>query len=244
MLSLLADGKPRSVNEISECLDLSPSTTFRLLATLGQHHYVHKDESASLYGLGLACLELACAYQDGHDLRKVALPVLEALRDEVKETIHLAVIDQMEVVYIEKLAGLHAIGIMGSRVGGRSPAYCTGLGKVLLAYESPEQVRAYYQVHGMRGFTDTTITDIDQLLAHLQQVRERGLAFDDGEHEPEVCCVAAPIFDSTGRAVAALSISGPAHRLAPVENNLAMIQEASRSAASISRQLGYSAGHP
>ncbi len=240
ILSLLADGRPRTVNEISEELDLSPSTTFRLLATLGQYSYVKKDEVSSVYSLGLACLELAHAYQASDDLRKTALPVLEALRDDVKETIHLAVMDQMEVVYIEKLSGLHAIGLMGSRVGGRSPGYCTGLGKVLLAYQKPEQVRAYYRDRSLRGFTPTTITDIDALLKHLEQVRAQGYAFDAGEHEPEVHCVAAPIFDRAARVVAALSISGPSNRVGVAPTKLEMIDKAVQAAMSISHQLGYS----
>lgn len=112
ILKLLSDGKPRTHLEVSEGIDLSPSTTFRLLATLSYHNYVKRDEKTNRYTLGLACLELAHAYQASNDLRRVALPELEALRDDVKETVHLAILDQMEIVYVEKLSGLHAIGIM------------------------------------------------------------------------------------------------------------------------------------
>lgn len=239
LLSLLSDGKSRTSNEIAESIGLSPSTTFRLLATLVHYNYVKRDEQTNQYRLGLACLELARAYQDSNDLRKVAMPVLEALRDDVKETVHLAVLDQMEIVYLEKLFGLHAIGLMSSRVGGRAPAYCTGVGKVLLAYQKPDQVRAYYERQGLHQFTETTICDVEALMQHLQEVRRRGYAFDVGEHEHEVRCIAAPIFDVTGQAVAALSISGPSMRLDPLEKNLETIQKAKQAALSISRQLGY-----
>ncbi len=154
ILSLLADGEPRQPAAISESIDLSPSTTFRLLSTLAYHRFVKRDEATNQYQLGLACLELAHAYIDSNDLRSVALPELEALRNETKETVHLAVLEDMEIVYLEKLPGLHAIGLMSSRVGGRSPAFCTGVGKVLLAYQPPEFVQAYYQEHGLPRFTD------------------------------------------------------------------------------------------
>jgi len=238
ILSLLEDGRPRTASQISEELGLSPSTTFRLLATLCQYDYVEKNEAGSVYTLGLACLELAHAYQASNDLRRAALPVLEALRDDVKETIHLAVLAQMEVVYIEKLPGLHAIGLMGSSVGGRAPAYCTAVGKALLAFERPERVMAYYREHGLRGFTATTITDVQALLKHLAQVRAQGYSLDMGEHEADVRCVAAAILDRTGRAAAALSVSGPSHRLDPVEQALEIIDKARQAAATISHRLG------
>ena len=240
LLSLLSDGKARTANEISESIGLSQSTTFRLLATLAYFNYVKRDDQINQYSLGLACLELARAYQNSNDLRKVAMPELETLRDDVKETVHLAVLDQMEVVYLEKLSGLHAIGLMSSRVGGRSPAFCTGVGKVLIAYQKPDQVRSFYQQHGLNPFTGTTITDLDALMDHLEQVRQRGYAFDVGEHEHEVRCIAAPIFDLHGQVVAALSISGPSIRLDPIEKNMETISKAKQAALNISRQLGYS----
>jgi DNA-binding IclR family transcriptional regulator len=240
ILSLLADGTPRTPAEISEAIDLSPSTTFRMLSTLAYYRYVKRDEATNQYKLGLACLELAHAYVDSNDLRSVALPELEELRNETKETVHLAVLQDMEIVYLEKLPGLHAIGLMSSRVGGRSPAFCTGVGKVLLAYQDLQGVREYYQEHGMPRYTDLTTTELPRLMAELEAIRAGGLAFDRGEHEDEVRCVAAPIFDISGHAVAALSISGPEARMDPVEENRLMIDLARRSAQTISRQLGYS----
>jgi DNA-binding IclR family transcriptional regulator len=239
LLSLLSDGKPRSPIEISEGINLSSSTTFRILATLSYYNFIKRDEATGQYRLGLACLELARAYQDSNDLRRVALPDLEELRDETKETVHLAVLDNMEIVYLEKLSGLHAIGIMSSRVGGRAPAYCTGIGKVLLAYQNSEQVRNHFDKYGLYRFTDTTITNLDELMQELEKVRMSGFSFDKGEHEYEVRCIAAPIFDITGHAVAALSISGPHARLDPLEDNQEMIEKTKKAAQNISHQLGY-----
>lgn len=240
ILSLLADGKPRTPVEVSEGIDLSPSTTFRLLTTLSYHNYIKRDERTNQYRLGLACLELAHAYTDSNDLRKVALPELEALRDDVKETVHLAVLDNMEIVYLEKLTGLHAIGMMSSRVGGRAPAHCTGVGKALLAYQKPDLIRSHYKKQGLTRFTDTTITELEVLMQELEGIHQRGYAFDKGEHEYEVRCIAAPIFDLSGDVVAALSISGPSARMDPLEDNDMLIQKTKQTALDISRQMGYS----
>ncbi|GAB4575677.1 MAG: IclR family transcriptional regulator [Anaerolineae bacterium] len=238
VLSILSDGTPRTMVELAEACNLSVSTMFRILATLADHHYVERDDVTGKYALGFACLELARSYQMHNHIRRVALPELEKLRDETKETIHLAILDNMEVAYLEKLHGLHAIGLMSSQVGGRALAYCTGLGKALLAHEDPDRVRAHFSQHGLKVFTDTTIRTVDELMAHLARIREQGYATDYGEHEPEVFCIAAPIFDAGNHAVAAISISGPSNRMMPLESghNLTRILEAARN---ISRQLGY-----
>ena len=240
MLALLADGKPRSLQQLSREAGLSPSTTFRQLASLAYYRYVERDDQTGQYRLGIACLELARAYYEADDLRRTALPELERLRDETRETVHLAILDQTEIVYIEKLQGLHPIGLMGSRVGGRAPAYCTGVGKVLLAHQPLPVVKHYFIRRKLQRFTDNTITTYKDLIAELESVRSRGYALDHGEHESQVCCVAAPIFDLSGEVVAGLSISGPTDRMEPIERNRKMIENARQTASHISTKLGYS----
>jgi len=239
ILSLLSDGVPRTPAEISEQLGLSPSTTFRMVSTLAYYRYVRRDKKTNQYQLGLACLELAQAYVASDDIRRVALSELEALRDETKETIHLAVLDKMEIVYLEKLPGLHAIGMMSSRIGGRAPAFCTGVGKLLLAYQDQDNVREYYSSHGFSRFTNATIVDLDQLMNEFNDICQQGFAFDRGEHESEVRCIATPIFNLNGQIEAAISISGPSIRMDPLEENNEMIEKAMQTALNISRQLGY-----
>ncbi len=240
VLALLADGKPRSLQQLSQEMHLSPSTTFRQLASLAQYRYVERDGTTGQYRLGIACLELARAYSEADDLRRIAVPELEKLRDETRETVHLAVLDQMEIIYIEKLQGLHAIGLMGSRVGGRAPAYCTGVGKVLLAHQSPRIVKHYFLRRKLHRYTDNTITTFKALSAELEAIHARGYAIDHGEHEAQVCCVAVPIFDMSGDVIAGLSISGPAERMEPIERNRKVIESAILTAGHISTRLGYS----
>jgi IclR family acetate operon transcriptional repressor len=239
VLSVLSDGKPRTLTDLSEEIALNSSTTFRLLATLAYHNYVERDEQSGEYRLGLACLELARAYHAGNTIRRAALPQLERLRDDSTETVHLGVLNNMEVVYLEKLHGLHAVGLMTSRVGGRAPAYCTGLGKALLAYADPQKVREYFEQNALTRYTSTTIQSLDELITHLEQIRRQGYAFDQGEHEADVRCVAVPIFDTNGQAVAALSVSGPSGRLDPLETKPKLIERTREAARNISARLGY-----
>jgi len=238
ILTLLSDGRIRSLQQLSGETHLSASTTFRQLATLASYGFVQRDEQTSQYALGSACLELARAYYEGNDLRRLALPELERLRNDTRETVHLAILDRMEIVYIEKIQGLHPIGLMGSRVGGRAPAYCTGVGKVLLAHKAPAVIRQNFIRRKLRRFTDETITSYAALVSELASIQRQGYALDHGEHELQVRCVATPIFDMKGEVVAALSISGPADRMEPIERNRDMIENAKRTARNISVMLG------
>ena len=239
VLNALSDGKPRTLTELSKELVINSSTTFRLLATLRSHNLVQLEDSTGHYRLGLACLELSRAYHTGDEVRHAALPEMKVLRDDTMETVHLGVLDDMEIVYLEKVEGLHAIGLMSSRIGRRAPAYCTGLGKALLAHTSPDNIQDYMAQLNLHKYTDTTITEEKELLEHLEQVRQIGYALDRGEHEEEVRCVAAPIFDQYGKTVAAISVSGPRDRIDPVEHNQDLIERTLIAAENISKNLGY-----
>jgi DNA-binding IclR family transcriptional regulator len=239
VLNQLADGKPRTMTQLSKELEINSSTTFRLLATLRYHNLVQLEEATGNYRLGLACLELSRAFHTGDEVRQAALLVMRALRDDTMETVHLGVLDELEVVYLEKLEGLHAIGLMSSRVGRRAPAHCTGLGKALLAYSTPDYIQENLDKLNLENYTDTTISNENDLLVHLEDVRQRGYALDKGEHEKEVRCVAAPIFDQYGKTVAAISVSGPSGRIDPVEQNTELIDKTLSAAEKISEKLGY-----
>ncbi len=240
VISVLQDGKPRSLTELSEEIDLNSSTTFRMLSTLNYYNYVERNEETGKYKLGLACLELARAYSQTNDVRRAALENLELLRDETNETIHLGVLNEMDVVYLEKLHGNHAVGLMSSRVGSRLPAYCTGLGKVLLAYEDAVAVKDYYNDPGkLMKYTDTTLHTLDDLMKQLAVVKERGYGFDYGEREPDVSCVAAPVYDMNGEVVAAISLSGPSSRLTSLDQDHPFCRKTVQAAKSVSANLGY-----
>jgi len=239
VLNMLSDGKPRTLTVLSKEMGINSSTTFRLLASLRSHHLVELEKSTGEYRLGIACLELSRAYQMENEVRRAALPEMEKLRDETRETVHLGILAEDEIVYLEKLEGLHAIGMMSSRVGGRAPSHCTGLGKVLLAFTEPGGANAWNDQINLTRYTDTTITEPNRFAEHLGQIRANGYALDKGEHEPEVRCVAAPVFGQDGSTVAAISVSGPSGRIDPIEENLDLIKKTRKTALQISKKLGY-----
>lgn len=239
ILSLLSDGTPRLLTELSAEAGLNSSTTFRLLSVLSNYRFVERDEPTGKYRLGIGCLELARVYLQGSSLRDAALLELQKLRDDTLEAVHLAVMNDMEVVYLEKLEGLRAVGIMSSRVGAGAPSHCTGLGKAMLAYADPEAVRSHFGRAGLKVFTDNTLNTLDDLMQELERIRARGYSFDRGEHEAEVRCVAAPVFDGKGAAIAAISVAGPISRMEPLEVNVDLIDRVRQAAAAISSRLGY-----
>jgi IclR family KDG regulon transcriptional repressor len=209
--------------------------------TLQNAGYVEHHSQSGRYSLGVACLDLGSVFMSQLDLRDRVLPMLETLREDSKETIHLAVLDRkkMEVIYLEKLEGLLPIGMMGSRVGGRAPAHCTGLGKCLLAYLPDAEVCDFYLSNGMRSYTDHTITDTDQLLFQLANIRERGYAVDDVEHEPDVKCLAAPVWNHRQAVVASISISGPEQRMNHLVAEGGLVERLQITAHEASRRMGY-----
>ena len=202
-----------ALNELVSRSGLAKASAFRMLRTLEGLGLVERDGRSDRYRLGVRCLELGQAYLEQADLRREALPVLERLRDEFDETVHLAVLDDLRVVYLEKLETTKAVGIMMSRVGRTAPSYCTGLGKALLAHVDGDPAEVLEQRNELRRFTPNTMCEPEALRVELQRVREVGFALDLEEHEPGVRCVATPIAGPRGEVLAAISIAGPAQRL-------------------------------
>lgn len=224
------------LSDISGQVGLHQSTVFRLLVTLSASGFVEQNSQTGRYRLGPAALSLGQAFMRHSDLRQIAESPMASLRDRSGETVHLATLDRAEVIYLEKLPGLHPIGLMSSRVGDRAPAHCTGLGKALLAHEPEPVVRDYLKV-GLRGYTPRTITRMGALLTELEKVRQAGYAMDDEEHEVGVVCVAAPVSDSR-RVVAAISVAGPADRIRDENRDSKLTEQVLAAANEISAKLG------
>jgi DNA-binding IclR family transcriptional regulator len=203
--------------EISRRVSLSQSTTLRLLVSLRSSGLIEQVSSNGKYRLGVTCLALGDSFLRNNDLRQTAYEFMVRLRDQCGETIHLAFLEGSEVVYLDKLAGLHTIGLMSSRVGARAPAYCTALGKSMLAFLKETELYRALQETRFTSYTQNTITHPDSLLAELESVRAQGYAIDNEEHEPGAGCVACPIFGHHG-VVAAISVSGPAERVLNDQN--------------------------
>jgi DNA-binding IclR family transcriptional regulator len=229
-----------SMTEISEVVGLNASTTFRLLATLQSRGYVEQDPGTGRYRIGAAILKPSTTFLAHLNVRERLYPYLVQLRDESRETVHLTILDHrsMEVIYLEKLEGLQPIGLMSSRVGGRSPVYCTAVGKALLAHQDPADVRSFFSRNGLVRYTPNTITSVDALMLELNSIRQQGYALDNAEHEDDVMCVAVPVWDHRHAAIAAISVSGPVERISRVIRDGALVPRMLEVSHLASRQLG------
>jgi DNA-binding IclR family transcriptional regulator len=209
----VADGG-LSLRELSRRSELPKASVFRMLRTLEATGLVERLPATDVYRLGVRCLELGQAYLEQVDLRSEARPVLERLRREFDETVHLAVLDdELRVVYLDKLETPHAIGLMMSKVGKTVPSYCTGIGKALLAHVEGDPVATLEAQGVLRAYTPSTIHDPDGLRRDLAAVRKRGFSLDLEEHEPGVRCVGCPVMGPRKELLAAISIAGPTQRL-------------------------------
>jgi DNA-binding IclR family transcriptional regulator len=233
---LASRGGCASLANLARDLELSRSTVHGLLATLRRHGLIAQDEQGR-YVLGLKLFELGSVAVSRLDLRKVAGPMLDRLVDQFHETVHLVLGDDLDVVYIDKRESSQSMTIV-SQVGHRLPAYCTGVGKAMLAFKPEPEIDDLLNGVVLLPRTKNTITDKTALKSHLAEVRACGYALDKEEIIEGLCCVAAPIRDHTGQVVAALSVSGPSVRLTTEKITL-VIPAVVKAAADISLRLGY-----
>jgi IclR family KDG regulon transcriptional repressor len=229
-----------SIRDLSLKLKLPKGTTHRLLSSLNYYAYVRQDPNTRNYFLGLKLVELGNLLLSQLDIRKVAEPFLRDLADRTRETVHMVILDQKEIVYVDKIETDHHTGglRMASRIGVRNPAHSCAVGKVLLSYLSDQELDFLIKEKGLHKRTDHTITDPTQLKEHLKSVRKRGFAIDDEENEKGIRCVAAPIRNEKGNAVAAISLSGPAFRITKKVVQETLKKEVMETAYKISQRLG------
>jgi DNA-binding IclR family transcriptional regulator len=228
------------VTELSRELGLHKSTVSRLMITLERGGLLARNPETERYRLGVDLIGMAAHVASHMDVREVARPFLRHLAEACEETVNLSVLDQGQVVNLEQSAPpARQVKNLGE-VGRRTPAHCTAAGKVLLAHLPAEELDRVLEA-GLERLTPHTITDPQALRDALVQVRREGYAVAQEELEEGLNVVAAPIYDHAGRATAALSIAGPAYRVAPgrFAPLAAQVMEA---AAGISRRLGHRSG--
>ncbi len=230
------NGNNSGLIEISKAIGLSKSTVHGLISTLVFLGYMQQDLDSGKYKLGLKLFELGQIVHHSLDIRSVSLPYLKKLVQDCEETAHLSILSGTEVIYIEKVDSHRSVRIM-SRVGGCNPAYCTGVGKVLLANLSASELAKYLKTVPLVRFTPKTITDIEIFREHLNGVRDQGYGFDIEEFEQGLSCAAAPIKNHQETVVASISISGPSVRLS-LGKLEELVQAVISAANAISRDLG------
>ncbi len=222
-----------SLKEISERTGLHPSTAHRILNDLGVGRCVDRPESGS-YRLGMRLLELGNLVKARLNVRDAALQTMRELHKLIHQPVNLSVRQGDEIVYVERALSERSGMQVVRAIGGRAPLHLTSVGKLFLAQDDPQRVRAYANRTGLSGQTRNSITQLPVLERELLKVRQSGVARDNEELELGVRCMASGIYDDQGGLVAGLSISAPADRLE--EGWLPKLQAATQA---ISQALGF-----
>ncbi|HEX2174500.1 MAG TPA: IclR family transcriptional regulator [Nocardioidaceae bacterium] len=224
-----------SISGISRRTGLPVSTVHRILQELSEVGWVRTDGDHG-YVLGSRLLSLAGQAADGDTVARIARPILHKLSEQTGYAAHFAVRSGDEAVYVDKVEGRRGYH-MRSRIGLALPLHCSGIGKAVLANLSAEEVRAIMTRAGMPARTPKTVTDPDQLLAHLEGVRRQGCAIDDEENEANIRCVAAAVTDHRGITIGGLSVSGLAFEL-DKERTEQLMPVVRRAAVAVTASLG------
>ncbi len=238
ILSLFGPQTPElGITDIAKALNLHKSTASGLVYTLQRNGYIVQNSENRRYQLGLQLVERAGVLLDQIEIRKIAMPELEHLRDWSSESVNLAILEENQIIYIERLLTDKSLGFR-NHIGKRAWPHSTALGKAILSHLPPHQSLAILQSYPLESMTPNTITDIDQLIRQFEEFRHQGYSIEREENEIGGLCISAPIHNYAAQPVAALSVSFPLSRLdeSMISTYGAKIQDVARS---ISEKLGY-----
>lgn len=227
-----------SAPEVTRRLQLPRTTVHELLTTLAARSYlVQIPDQTGRYRLGVRAYQLGSRYAEQLDLAAEGQQVAREVAETCDETVHVAVLEDTDVIYIAKVDSTHAVRMV-SAAGRKLPAHCTSVGKMLLASLPPAELESRLADRELVAMTQNSITQPQALLAALADIRERGVAAEHRESNPDVSCVAAPVRDSAGNVVAALSISVPMIRWSE-QRELELAELAAKGAGDLSERLGH-----
>lgn len=237
ILSLLSETEGLGITEIARRLEIPKSSVHSILATLEAERLVERSGDSRKFHLGVRLIEFGNSAQAELDIVKVASAPLKRLNEESDETVHLTLLDNDEVLYVDCIESKKRLRTY-SVIGVRAPLYCTSVGKAMLAFQPEGEIDRILKVVPLERKTSQTITDPEALRRELSVIRKRGYAVDNMEHEEHLRCVGAPIFGPGGNAFASLSVSGPEQR-----NTEERIPELARlvvnAASEVSDRLGF-----
>jgi len=225
-------GRPVRFAELLDSSHFPKATLYRFVQTLTNQGMLSFDEDRNTYALGVRLVRLAHAAWQTSSLAPIARPHLDALSASVGETVHLAQLDHAQVLYVDKRNAANPVE-MYSQAGKVGPAYCTGVGKAMLAFLDADMLEPILQQQSFHRFTQTTLGTIKEMRAELAEIKEHGYGFDREEHEPGIICVALPILSQRGRVLGALSVTSTTTRtnLAALEQLVPEIRQAATSIA-------------
>jgi DNA-binding IclR family transcriptional regulator len=232
-------GQSRSVSEISRAMGIPKSTAFEILATMVEVGVLARDDASNLYQLGNRLIDFGNRARINYPLNRAAAACLKALRDEFDETVYLTVRDGDQAYYVDCYESTRRLRSFSS-IGDKAPLYCTSVGKAILAFLPEEEIETYIDKVTLTPFTANTILDKGRLREEIGRTAARGYSVDDMEHEEGVRCIGAPLRDSDGRVIGAISLSGFAQRISR-ERETEIAGKVIHSAREISRVLGFNA---
>ena len=212
MLELLAAETGLTLSEVAERSGQSPSTVHRLLHSLASRGMVESDPATQAWNIGPATFRLGSAFSRRSGIVERARPVLRALMEHTGETANLGILSGDQVLFISQVETQETIRAFFPP-GTRSPLHASGIGKALLAFGRPDTLQSFTRSAEWTRFTDKTLTTPEALEADMARTRHRGFSFDDEERTRGMRCIAAPVFDLSGEAIAGISVSGPTHRI-------------------------------
>jgi len=238
LLRLFSQRKNWSVSDMMASLGYHKSSIQRLVTTLEREGFLERVyPNKGVYQLGPQILLLGTIANQSSDLRSIAHPYLTRLCQQTQETTHLCVVNESQCYYLDKIDSPQSIRMV-TFVGQRMPLHSTGVGKALMSGMSIKEIESVISDQGLDRITPNTITDRESLLKELSQIREDGLSYDREEMEIGLRCIAAPLFDSAGRVVASISISGPSQRMTDaIQHKFGNLVK--ETAGRISERLGY-----
>lgn len=237
VIEALAEHEGLNLLELAELLNKPKSSVYRIIFTLEKRGYIARSEENGKYVLGYKQLALTRHLLEKNSLRNCALPEMQQLSDKYAETVNLGVLSEGEVLYIEMIEGTHSLR-MNESVGSTSPFHATAIGKAIAAHSSQEIIDALLALKTLRKMTPNTIVDLNVFKEELASIKAQGYAVDDQEIVQGARCIAAPIFNLSGKVEGAISISGAIHRY-PADKIPAIAADVKKMANNISIKLGY-----
>lgn len=216
------------LTDLAARADLPPSTAHRLLTALEKRHFVEFNRTETIWHVGRQAFAVGATFVRERNFVAAALPFLRHLRDKTRETANLGVVQDGEVIFLTQVESREIMRAI-TRVGGRAPMVCSGIGKAILATYAPEDVTAIAKRYGLKRMTPHSIAKLADLRANLQNVRDAGYAVDNEEFVPGLRCIASAVYNQLGEPICAISISGLSSRI--TEDRVAQLGTLVREAA-------------
>lgn len=238
IIDLLSKHKELSISELSALLDMDKGTVHRLVSTLKEGAYVDQNKENKKYSNGLKLFEIGSAVARQKGVATVGKPYLKKLAEESGETINLGMLDGVDVLYMDKIESSETIRVDLS-VGSRIPAYCTGLGKSIMAFLPKAALEEMIEITEIKKITPHTVESKSALYKQLETIKKNGFCIDDEEYVEGIVCFAAPIFNHNGYPIAAISVSMPKFRYNEGDKRKRYEEIITRNSLALSGKFGY-----